>query len=88
MTIHKKVDSYRFLDRTTRTLVQNWIKMEKPREYPWTPLSKPLNECTVALVSSAVNALLFVKHIELGPRIIFMLNPGRWKGLHLISLSK
>ena len=57
MTIHKKVDSYRFLDRTTRTLVQNWIKMEKPRESPWTPLSKPLNECTVALVSSAGLAL-------------------------------
>lgn len=57
MSIPKQVDSYRFLDRTTRMLVQNWIKLEKPREFPWTPLSKPLNECTVALISSAGLAL-------------------------------
>ena len=31
----KQVDSYRFLDRTTRTLVQRWIKLENPREIPW-----------------------------------------------------
>lgn len=53
----KKVDSTRFLDRTTRTLVQRWIKLESPREIPWAPLLKPLNECTIALVSSAGLAL-------------------------------
>ena len=53
----KQVNSYRFLDRTTRTLVQRWIKLENPREIPWTPLLKSLNKCTIALVSSAGLAL-------------------------------
>jgi D-proline reductase (dithiol) PrdB len=41
----------------TKKLVQTWIGLETPREIPWTPLSKPLNECTVALISSAGLAL-------------------------------
>jgi D-proline reductase (dithiol) PrdB len=53
----KTVDSHRFLDRITSSLVKNWIEMERPREIPWTPLSKPLTECTVALVSSGGIAL-------------------------------
>lgn len=53
----KPVDSYRFLDRLTRKLVQTWIGLETPREIPWTPLSRPLAESTVALVSSAGLAL-------------------------------
>ena len=57
MSIPNQVDSFRFLDPTTSMLVQNWIKLEKPREIPWTPLLKPLNECTVALISSAGLAL-------------------------------
>ena len=51
------VDSYRFLDRITGKLVKDWIEMETPREIPWTPLSKPLEESTVALISSAAIAL-------------------------------
>ena len=31
--------------------------MEKPRAIPWTPLAKPLSECTVTLISSAGIAL-------------------------------
>ena len=62
---NKEVDSYRFLDHLTRRLVKAWIKieareglaLEKPREIPWTPPSKPLTESTVALVSSAGLAL-------------------------------
>ncbi|HSR33074.1 MAG TPA: glycine/sarcosine/betaine reductase selenoprotein B family protein [Anaerolineae bacterium] len=53
----KSVDSYRFLDFFTRRLVKKWISLETPREIPWTPLSKPLAECTVALISSAGLAL-------------------------------
>src|SRR6266508_5968617 len=44
----KTVDSFRFI---------SGISMEKPRPIPWTPLSKPLSECTVALLSSAGIAL-------------------------------
>ncbi len=57
MSTSKQVDSYRFLDRTTKRLVQTWIGIETPREIPWTPLSRPLEESTVALISSAGLAL-------------------------------
>jgi hypothetical protein len=57
MSTSKQVDSYRFLDRTTKRLVQTWIELEIPREIPWTLLSRPLEECTVALISSAGLAL-------------------------------
>ena len=57
MSMLKQVDSYRFLDRMTKKLVQTWIGLESPREIPWTPLSRPLGESTVALVSSAGLAL-------------------------------
>lgn len=53
----KQVDSYRFLDRLTRKLVQTWIGLETPRDTPWTPLSRPIQESTVALISSAGLAL-------------------------------
>lgn len=46
----RQVDSYRFLDRLTQKLVQNWIGLETEREHPadipWTPLSRPLAEST------------------------------------------
>ncbi len=51
------MDSYRYLDRTTRTVVKAWIKREPDREIPWTPHRKPLARATVALVSSAAVAL-------------------------------
>src|SRR6266540_6576182 len=53
----KTVDSFRFLSGITRRMIKNWISMEKPRPIPWTPLPKPLSECTVALLSSAGIAL-------------------------------
>ena len=55
--MQKSVDSYRFLDGLSRKLIRSWTKLEQPREIPWTPLSKPLRECTVALVSSGGIAL-------------------------------
>jgi hypothetical protein len=57
MLMTKQVDSYRFLDRLTKKLVQTWIGLESPRDIPWTPLSRPLAESTVALISSAGLAL-------------------------------
>jgi D-proline reductase (dithiol) PrdB len=53
----KTVDSYRFLDPITARLVKSWINLETPRDIPWTPLSKPVKECTVALISSGGIAL-------------------------------
>ncbi len=51
------VDSYRFIGGLTKRLVKSWIKLESPREIPWTPLSKPLSACNVALISSGAIAL-------------------------------
>ncbi|HEY3312796.1 MAG TPA: glycine/sarcosine/betaine reductase selenoprotein B family protein [Anaerolineales bacterium] len=46
------VDSYKYLDILTRQMALSWIKMAVPGLIPWTPLSRPLADCTVALVSS------------------------------------
>ena len=53
----KIVDSYRFISGITKRMIRTWIGMEKPRPIPWTPLAKPLADCTVALLSSAGVAL-------------------------------
>ena len=57
MESDKKVNAYRFLDRITRKLVKDWIRLEAERDIPWTPLARPLDDCNVALVSSAGLAL-------------------------------
>jgi D-proline reductase (dithiol) PrdB len=51
------VDSYRFITGITKRMLKTWVGMEQPRPIPWTPLSKPLSDCTVALLSSAGVAL-------------------------------
>lgn len=53
----KTVDSYRFISGITRRMIKQWIKQETPRPIPWTPLPRPLAECTVAMLSSAGIAL-------------------------------
>ena len=53
----KTVDSYKFISGITKRTIQTWVKMEAPREIPWTPLKKPLSECQVALISSGGIAL-------------------------------
>jgi D-proline reductase (dithiol) PrdB len=53
----KTVDSFRFISGVSRRLIRSWIDLESPRDIPWTPLSKPLAECTVALVSTGGIAL-------------------------------
>jgi len=51
------IDSYRYLDFVSRQVIKAWVGREVPRSIPWTPLARPLEECTVALVSSAGIAL-------------------------------
>lgn len=53
----KTVDSYHFIGGMTKRLVKTWIGMESPRAIPWTDLSRPLSECTVALITSGGMAL-------------------------------
>ncbi len=47
------VNSFRYVDFTTRKVMQSWIAREPRRDVPWTPLAKPLAEARLALVSSA-----------------------------------
>jgi len=47
------IDSYRFLDFATRQVMKAWAARETFDSIPFTPLAKPLGECTVALVSTA-----------------------------------
>lgn len=53
----RSVDSFRFLSRATRRVVEAWIAREREREAPFTPLAQPLADCTLALVSTAAIAL-------------------------------
>jgi D-proline reductase (dithiol) PrdB len=55
--LEKTVDSYRFISGITRRMLRTWVGMESPRPIPWTPLTKPLRECKVVLLSSAGIAL-------------------------------
>jgi D-proline reductase (dithiol) PrdB len=55
--MEQQVDSYRFISGITKRMIRTWIGLEKPRPIPWTPLKKPLSDCTVALISSAGIAL-------------------------------
>jgi D-proline reductase (dithiol) PrdB len=47
------IDSYRFLDFASRQVMKAWAARQEPGVIPFTPLAKPLGECTVALVSTA-----------------------------------
>ena len=47
------IDSYRFLDFATRQIMKSWAARQDSGLIPFTPLTKPLRECTVALVSTA-----------------------------------
>jgi D-proline reductase (dithiol) PrdB len=55
-----EVDSYRFTGRATARIARSWIQRERDpeRPIPWTPLQKPLGDCTVALISSAGVSML------------------------------
>lgn len=49
------IDSYRFLDFATRQIMKAWVEREAraTRPIPWAPMTKPLAECTVALITTA-----------------------------------
>lgn len=47
------IDSYRFVDFATRQIMKAWAARQASGVIPFTPLAKPLRECTVALVSTA-----------------------------------
>lgn len=48
------IDGFRFLDAASRAVMRAWQDREPvPRGIPWTPLHRPLEECRVALISSA-----------------------------------
>jgi D-proline reductase (dithiol) PrdB len=47
------IDSYRFLDFASRQVMKAWAARQKPGVIPFTALSKPLSDCTVALISTA-----------------------------------
>jgi hypothetical protein len=47
------IDSYRYVDFATRQIMKAWAARQEPGVIPFTPLAKPLRECTVALLSTA-----------------------------------
>jgi D-proline reductase (dithiol) PrdB len=47
------IDSYRFLDFASRQVMKAWAGRQERGVIPFTPLAKPLRECTIALVSTA-----------------------------------
>ncbi len=47
------IDSYRFVDFATRQIMKAWAARLEPGVIPFTPMKKPLRDCTVALVSTA-----------------------------------
>jgi D-proline reductase (dithiol) PrdB len=51
--VDMSIDSYRFLDFASRQVMKAWAARQKPGVIPFTPITKPLGECTVALVSTA-----------------------------------
>jgi hypothetical protein len=51
------VDSYRFLDGVAKRVMQHWSSLRAATPIPWTPLAKPLSQCTIAFVSAAALAL-------------------------------
>jgi D-proline reductase (dithiol) PrdB len=51
--VDMNIDSYRFLDFASRQVMKAWAARQTPGVIPFTPLTKPLAECTVPLVSTA-----------------------------------
>jgi D-proline reductase (dithiol) PrdB len=47
------IDSYRFLDFASRQVMKAWADRQTYDAIPFTPLTKPLGACKIALVSTA-----------------------------------
>ncbi|HYK91520.1 MAG TPA: glycine/sarcosine/betaine reductase selenoprotein B family protein [Acidobacteriota bacterium] len=53
-----EIDRNLYLDYLSRKVMKGWMKHEvPPNDIPWTPPTKPLTQCMVALVGSAGIAL-------------------------------
>jgi len=54
-----EVDTFRLMHPITRTVMKAWMRRDlaEERDIPWAPLSKPLGDCRLALLSSAAMAL-------------------------------
>jgi D-proline reductase (dithiol) PrdB len=50
------VESFRYVDFTTRKVMEAWMAREPEREPVWTPLEKPIAASRLAFVSSAAVA--------------------------------
>ena len=54
MEQEKKVDGFRFLPPGLKAWISTFIPEEDFKRYiPWTPMKKPINQATIALVTSA-----------------------------------
>lgn len=62
----KVIDSYRFLDAISKGVMRHWASLRSDRMPPWVPLSKPLSQCRVALISSAAISLNSDQPFDLG----------------------
>lgn len=52
------MDPYRYLPFMTRKVMTAWAERERPpTEVAWTPLTKPLSQCRVSLITTAGVAL-------------------------------
>jgi D-proline reductase (dithiol) PrdB len=47
------IDSYRFLEFASRQVMKAWAARQECGAIPFTPLARPLPECTVSLVTTA-----------------------------------
>ena len=50
------INSYHYLNFASRQIMKAWAARQEPGVIPFTPLQKPLSECTVALLSTAAIA--------------------------------
>ena len=49
----KKIDGFRFLPPSLKAWIGSQIPQKYSGEIPWTPISKPVNEATFSIVTSA-----------------------------------
>jgi D-proline reductase (dithiol) PrdB len=48
----KTVDSYKYQSFITKQVLKSWISMEPDKSIPWVEMAKPVQDCTVTLISS------------------------------------
>ncbi len=53
----RPIDPYRFVGKYSKKVAIAWSALEPKRTIPWTPLSKPLSQCRVAMITSSAAAM-------------------------------